>query len=99
MPASELSELKHLLGLVEIELSILGSSTNHMAFWLGRDMSVRFARETLPWDRRRTVIADISNLAQHLARLAELLPKVEKEQESALDSVLLLGLPSLPPQE
>lgn len=97
--AGELSELKHLLGLVEIEMSLLGSSTSHMAHWLGREMSVQFARETLHWGRGKSVVADIANLAQHLTRLAELLPKVESEQNAATADVANLGLSSQTPHE
>lgn len=80
-PADNLAELKHLLGLVDIEMQILGSSTGHMAHWLGR-MPLKFARETLPWKRGKTVVEDVSKLSQHLARVAELLPLVESEQEA-----------------
>lgn len=96
--AGELSELKHLLGLVEIEMSLLGSSTSHMSHWLGRDMSVQFARETLHWGRGKSVVADITNLAQHLTRLAELLPKVESEQNAETIGAAVPGLPIQTPR-
>lgn len=82
-PADNLAELKHLLGLVDIEMQILGDSTGRMAHWLGRDTPLKFARETLPWKRGKTVVADAMKLSQHLARVAELLPLVESEQEAA----------------
>lgn len=82
-PADNLAELKHLLALVDIEMQILADSTGRMAHWIGRDMPLKFARETLPWKRGKTVVADVTKLSQHLARVAELLPMVESEQEAA----------------
>ncbi|MBY0551304.1 MAG: hypothetical protein K2W95_28745 [Candidatus Obscuribacterales bacterium] len=83
-PADNLAELKHLLGLVDIEMQILSDSTGRMAHWIGRDMPLKFARETLPWKRGKTVVADVAKLSLHLARVAELLPVVESEQEATV---------------
>lgn len=84
--ADDVAELKHLLGLVDIEMQILGDSAGHLAHWLGRGMPVKFAREALPWKRGKKVVADVAQLSQHLARVAELLTKVEEEQEAATAS-------------
>lgn len=74
-------ELQHLFGLVDIEMSLLGESANRLGSMKRMGIPLKASRDLLPWKRGKTVVVDFAKLGAHCARIAELLPLIEAEEE------------------
>lgn len=82
-PANPREEMLHLLRLASIEMSILNDSLGHLGQTLKGPLSIKECRDFLPWKRGQKLLADLNNLSQHCASLAELLRLGEESEETA----------------
>lgn len=81
--ASEDDELKYLLRLAEVEMSLLGESAGRLAHTMSMPLPTQQCFDLLPWKRGRTVVADFGKLGKHCARIAELLAKSAAKEKDA----------------